>query len=206
LAWVSLAVASVALVLSIACHGAPRDEHPSVVSLARDAGAPSANGGASSMPMLQSVATVPAHASPGVAPFGVLSRQGRIAKAPCASCHTKPLAAMRWDGSDGKATAHWQIELAHASSSVMSCATCHTPSNLDQLRTLNGTAVSFDHAYEICAQCHSKQKADWEGGAHGKRVGGWAPPRVINNCTECHNPHRPAFDSRWPARAGRVER
>ena len=85
----------------------------------------------------------------------------------------------------------------------MGCTTCHATADVNELRTLTGTAVLFDHAYEICAQCHSTQKADWEGGAHGKRAGGWTPPRVVFNCTECHNPHRPAFASRWPAHAGR---
>jgi hypothetical protein len=192
--------------LSLACHGGPRGEHASVLSTVREAGEPGASGGVSSTPMLGDADVVEAHVSPGTPPFGVLARTPRLTKAPCANCHTVPLEAMRWDGSDGRATAHWQVRLVHASAQVMTCTTCHAASGLDRLRTLTGAEVSFDHAYEICAQCHSTQKADWEGGAHGKRAGGWAPPRVIYNCTECHNPHRPAFDTRWPARAGRVER
>jgi hypothetical protein len=84
----------------------------------------------------------------------------------------------------------------------MTCATCHSPDRLGQLRTLAGAAVEFDHAYQVCAQCHSTQAADGVGGAPGKRASGWAPPRVVYSCTECHNPHQPALATRWPARAG----
>jgi cytochrome c553 len=65
--------------------------------------------------------------------------------------------------------------------------------------------VSFDHSYQVCAQCHSRQASDWASGAHGKRAGGWAPPRVIYACAQCHNPHSPRWDTRWPAVAGRQE-
>ena len=188
---------------SVACHGGPRGEHPHVLSIVREEAGASAPAASSSLPHVETAAAVPAHTTSGVAPFLVLARQPRLTKAPCTSCHTQPLAAMRWNGSDGRATAHWQIELAHAPASVMRCTTCHAGFDLTQLQMLSSDAVPFDHAYEVCAQCHSKQKADWEGGAHGKRAGGWTPPRVVYNCTECHNPHRPAFPSRWPAHAGR---
>lgn len=204
----SVALAAAALVwtgaASTACQGGPRGEHPSVIAIVRGAGTPAdPGGGQSSLPFIESREIVEAHVATGVASFSVLARAPRLTKAPCISCHTQPLAAMRWDGSDGQKTAHWQIELVHAASTVMTCTTCHAPANLDELRTLTGAPVAVDHAYEVCAQCHSRQKADWEGGAHGKRAGGWAPPRVVYNCTECHNPHAPAFETRWPAHVGR---
>ena len=59
--------------------------------------------------------------------------------------------------------------------------------------------VTFDHSYQVCAQCHARQVSDWAGGAHGKRMGGWAPPRVVAGCPACHDPHRPAWETRWPA-------
>lgn len=188
---------------SAACDG-PRGEHTTVLDLVKaETPAAAADVGRSSLPFIEARPLVEARVATGAATFSVLARGPRLTKAPCASCHTEPLAAMRWRGSDGQKTAHWQIELVHASSAVMTCTTCHAPADLDGLRTLTGTLVPFDHAYEVCAQCHSNQKADWEGGAHGKRAGGWAPPRVVYNCTECHNPHAPAFETRWPAHAGR---
>jgi hypothetical protein len=85
----------------------------------------------------------------------------------------------------------------------MGCATCHA-ADAAALRLLGGEPVGFDHAYRLCAQCHSRQVADWAGGAHGKRVGGWVPPRVVYGCPECHDPHRPALGPRRPARPPRL--
>ncbi len=147
------------------------------------------------------VEAVPARAT---TPFLVLSRESQLTKAPCSGCHSVPLAVMRWDGADGRTRAHWSIELAHAPDAVMQCATCHAVDGGAALTLLGGQPVDFDHAYQTCAQCHAAQEADWSGGAHGKRVGGWVPPRVVYNCTECHDPHRPALAYRWPASAGRL--
>lgn len=197
-------VASVAWVAVItACggttgHDAAESTH--VLQIIEQGVLPGASGGVTS-PSLERP-TVSALAPSGVPPFQVLARSPQLQKAPCASCHTLPIAAMRWSGEDGRTRAHWAIELVHAPTTVMTCATCHTPDRLDQLRTLAGSAVEFDHAYQVCAQCHSTQAADWVGGAHGKRASGWAPPRVVYSCTECHDPHQPALATRWPARAG----
>ena len=97
------------------------------------------------------------------------------------------------------------VTMQHAAAPVMSCATCHQRDSPTLLHTLSGQTVAIDHAYQMCAQCHATQAAVWAGGAHGKRAGGWAPPRVRYNCTECHNPHRPKFESRWPAGPGRTQ-
>jgi hypothetical protein len=187
---------------SAACHRGAR-EHAGVLAIARTATEGTEAAGSDARPRVESGPSVPAHARAGAPPFSVLARQARITKAPCATCHTVPLAAMKSPAAGDRRSAHWSVALQHAAPSVMACTTCHAASNLNVLRTLEGTAVEFDHAYELCAQCHAKQRADWEGGAHGKRVAGWTPPRVVYNCTECHDPHRPAFPSRWPARAGR---
>ena len=82
----------------------------------------------------------------------------------------------------------------------MDCQTCHSPELPDSLQTLNRQVVTMDHSYQLCAQCHSSQAKDWVGGAHGKRLGGWVEPRVAKTCVSCHNPHKPAIGSRWPAR------
>jgi hypothetical protein len=132
--------------------------------------------------------------------FAIRGREASLEKFPCVRCHKVPLAQMKHDGKDGRAKAHWNIALKHADAQVMSCSTCHLEGELNQLRTLTNKPVSLDESYRVCAQCHSKQAADWAGGAHGKRVGGWAPPRVARTCAECHNPHAPAWDHRFPSR------
>jgi hypothetical protein len=181
--------------LLAACSRQPADISPETVGMEKAAvlAAP---------PVSDERLTVPANRVSDVAPFAVVARATALTSAPCSSCHTVPLERLRRPDAGMPGRAHWNITLEHASEAVLSCTTCHRPDDLDGLRMLGGARVSFDHAYELCAQCHSPQRADWEGGAHGKRVGGWAPPRVVMNCTGCHDPHTPALDTRWPARAG----
>ncbi len=145
-----------------------------------------------------------------VLPFHTLVRKDEITQYPCSNCHIAPLTTRQAEGQErttqagesqdaGAAKAHWDIMIEHAETSVMNCTTCHTADDMDALHTLTGDVVDFNHSYQLCAQCHGQQHEDWLGGAHGKRVGGWAPPRVVENCVECHNPHQPAWDIRWPA-------
>ncbi len=137
--------------------------------------------------------------------FYIPERTGSIQSFPCSSCHTKPLNTLKKETNNEQQKAHWNIELIHAGKDVMSCNTCHNTDNMDELNTIAGKSISINHSYQLCSQCHSTQYKDWQGGAHGKRLGGWAPPRVVNTCTNCHNPHKPAFDSRWPARLNTVK-
>jgi hypothetical protein len=124
----------------------------------------------------------------------VTDRSRSIEKFPCSKCHNgNPLVVSKTK------RAHWNIELFHAPIEVMACDTCHLQKNPGELHSLRGKPIAIEHSYQLCAQCHSKQFQDWLGGAHGKRVGGWAPPRVISSCTECHNPHDPKLKKRWPA-------
>lgn len=161
--------------------------------------------GLSAEPYLEGVTPVPVEGYPDVPPFAVAARTPSIERYPCATCHDRPLAALRAETAGGR-RAHWELTLAHAPADVMQCQTCHTPTDMDRLHLLGGKPVAFDHSYQVCAQCHATQAEAWAGGAHGKRLGGWAPPRVVNNCTGCHNPHDPAFKPRWPARATRLAR
>lgn len=137
--------------------------------------------------------------------FAIRSRLTDLDQFPCRRCHTVPLPQMKHDGKDGKARAHWSLKLKHADEQMMSCSTCHFEADLNQLRTLTNQPVPMDASHQVCAQCHFGQAADWAGGSHGKRVGGWAPPRVAKTCVECHNPHGPAWDQRFPARAAKRE-
>jgi hypothetical protein len=129
--------------------------------------------------------------------FQVAQRHSTLRTFPCTQCHTGNFVP---DGKrDGPQKAHWDMDLHHAGKGTMDCFTCHAPEDGMTLRTLRGDTVGFDHAYQLCAQCHSSQAKDWSIGAHGKREGGWAGDRVVRSCTGCHNPHDPAFDTRLPA-------
>lgn len=130
--------------------------------------------------------------------FFVADRTGKIEKFPCLQCHLQGSGALKPGQMKKEKKAHWNIHLKHASSDVMSCTTCHRSTNMNELQLLGRKSISFGHSYQLCAQCHSKQAVDWQGGAHGKRLGGWAPPRTVMNCTQCHNPHSPSLEKRWP--------
>ncbi|BDD09522.1 hypothetical protein FUAX_19540 [Fulvitalea axinellae] len=137
--------------------------------------------------------------------FLIPERKSQIRSYACTECHTKPIAELhkigKAKGKNGEAkNAHWDISLKHADANTMNCATCHDGQDMNQLKSLTGKKIDFNKSYRACAQCHTKQFQDWKGGAHGKRIGGWAPPRASKTCVNCHNPHKPHFESRWPAR------
>lgn len=130
--------------------------------------------------------------------FSVIARTEELTHFPCKNCHIDEFKLTRPHKEADVRRSHRDIELKHASADVMTCATCHDFDNVDSLRKNNGAPVSFDHAYQVCQSCHFQQFKDWAGGAHGKRHIYWQGERVIRNCTGCHNPHRPAFEKRWP--------
>jgi hypothetical protein len=127
-------------------------------------------------------------------------RKSHIQSFPCSNCHSKPLSALHHEFPKEQKKAHWNTNLIHAPADVMECKSCHNINNLDQLQLLTGKPVDFDQSFKTCSQCHSTQFKDWVGGSHGKRLGGWAPPKVMSTCVTCHNPHKPAFESRMPSR------
>lgn len=131
----------------------------------------------------------------GAHTFLIPERKGQIKSFACIECHSKPLPQMK-NGIGQKA--HWDIQLNHAGIGTMNCATCHNGEDMNNLHTLTGQQVDFNLSYKLCAQCHSSQFEDWKGGAHGKKVAGWAPPRASMTCVNCHNPHNPGFETRWP--------
>jgi hypothetical protein len=187
-------IAFAALAGCTSAHRPPTQGEP-VLKLARAAQTANPNGSLSSEANLAGLARVPVTGES----FETTARSAQIERFPCARCHDRPLAQMK-RAPAGQKSAHWEIELKHAGPGVMSCESCHhTQGETNSLHTLRGDPVSFDHSYQLCAQCHARQLADWKGGAHGKRLGGWAPPRVVQNCTGCHDPHAPAFHPRWPS-------
>ncbi len=130
--------------------------------------------------------------------FLIPERKSKIKSFACKECHTKSLSELK--GADTIKKAHWDIRLAHANLHTMNCITCHNGDDMDHLSSLTGTRIDFNRSYKLCSQCHNEQFEDWKGGAHGKKVAGWAPPRASMTCVNCHNPHKPGFEKKWPAR------
>lgn len=130
--------------------------------------------------------------------FLIPERESQITSFKCTNCHSKPLSELQKNNKKYK-KAHWDLKLKHAGSDIMNCQTCHSPNDMDHLHTLTNATVRFNDSYKVCAQCHSQQFKDWKGGAHGKRIGGWAKPIAKKTCVSCHNPHKPSFEKRLPS-------
>ena len=160
---------------------------------------------ANTLELLEDLEKVMAELPDSTLQYYVPKRSSVIKSFPCSNCHTKSLEELNKLGESELKKAHWNVQLSHAKAEVMECRTCHNSQNMDELVTITGKAISIDRSYQQCGQCHSGQYKEWQGGAHGKRLGGWVPPRVSNTCTNCHDPHAPAFESRWPARLNTVK-
>ncbi|MBW2610822.1 MAG: hypothetical protein JRD49_03930 [Deltaproteobacteria bacterium] len=127
--------------------------------------------------------------------FRVETRKDKVKRFQCSQCHNNQPVAI----ANAVETAHGDITLNHGDKvKQLACFTCHDKDNRDVLITEKGTKVDMDHSYQLCGQCHFRQKKDWIGGAHGKRVSWWAGERVVKNCASCHDPHAPRFEKRWP--------
>ena len=132
----------------------------------------------------------------GYSSFYVHERKSLITKYACTNCHSVTLDELK---ATSTTFPHGDIKLFHAGFDTMNCLTCHNQESFDDLRSTTNKKIDFDSSYKLCSQCHSSQFKDWKGGAHGKRIGGWVPPRVSKTCVECHNPHSPSFESKIPA-------
>lgn len=129
--------------------------------------------------------------------FLIPERKSEIKSYACTECHTKPLNKMQ---SEDIKKAHWNIKIKHADDNTMNCVTCHNGNDINNLNSITGNNIDFDKSYQLCHQCHQKQFKDWTGGAHGKQISSWAPPRASRTCVNCHDPHDPHFESKWPER------
>ena len=127
--------------------------------------------------------------------FWTETRKDKIERFKCSQCHNnKPVNVVK-----AADMAHGDVRLNHGSpDKPLSCYTCHNKEERDFLVTEAGTKIDMDHSYQMCGQCHFRQKKDWVGGAHGKRLTYWAGQRVVKNFASCHNPHSPRFEKRWP--------
>jgi len=127
--------------------------------------------------------------------FWTETRKDKIQRFSCSQCHNNEPVSV----TQAAEIAHGEIVLVHGSETrPLSCYTCHSKDDRDFLVTEQGMKVDMDHVYQMCGQCHFRQKKDWAGGAHGKRISYWAGRRVVKNCTACHDPHSPRFEKRWP--------
>ncbi|MGI9530071.1 cytochrome c3 family protein [Lutimonas sp.] len=130
--------------------------------------------------------------------FYIQNRTPSIKSYACSECHSKPLEQLHQNGLGKKA--HWDITINHADTKTMACTSCHNGNDMNNLQSITGDPIDFNHSYKLCSQCHHGQVKDWVGGAHGKNISGWKSERVSKLCVECHNPHQPQIAKRWPSR------
>lgn len=122
-----------------------------------------------------------------------------LSEYPCSSCHQGRVVT-----GQREPDVHQNIRPEHPAATGTACATCHAESGVDRLQLADGTTVTLDHAYQLCAQCHFSQADAWAGGSHGKRLSGWNGPRVVMGCADCHDPHRPTVTKRIPFEGPRL--
>ncbi len=78
------------------------------------------------------------------------------------------------------------------------CFNCHDNNDRGRLVLPGGKTIGFANAPRLCATCHGTTYRDWEVGMHGRTTGSWDPGsgrQVRLTCTQCHDPHAPAFRS-----------
>jgi hypothetical protein len=127
--------------------------------------------------------------------FFTEARKSEVKRFKCSSCHNNKKVLIQ----NAADMSHADIKVNHGEKGTpLSCDTCHNKDDRDFLVSSKADKIDLDHAYDMCGQCHFRQKKDWVGGAHGKRVTYWAGERVVKNCTSCHNPHSPRFAKQWP--------
>lgn len=89
---------------------------------------------------------------------------------------------------------HTHIRLDHGRNDR--CDNCHARTNRDRLVLRDGAECGFDEVPLLCAQCHGTLYRDWQNGTHGRTGGSWdaaSGQQVRLTCTQCHDPHAPAF-------------
>ncbi|HAM72265.1 MAG TPA: hypothetical protein DCM86_11535 [Verrucomicrobiales bacterium] len=116
----------------------------------------------------------------------------------CGSCHDekkKPVSVhFNADGTIRLPEEHKDLVMQHGRNNH--CFNCHDPSNLELLKTRDGTTLKVEEGTKLCGSCHGPTLRDWEAGIHGRATGFWDPragARVKADCTSCHDAHSPAF-------------
>ena len=183
--------------LLIGCKDAAHNEHEyhSVTDKIEAEGAHYKGTSLSSEKYFEHVKTI--EITEGDKTFLIPERKSQIKSYACSECHNKPLDQLK--SKTGK-KAHWDITLKHANENTMNCTTCHNGSDMNNLKSITQMPIDLNKSYQLCNQCHTRQFDDWKGGAHGKKMGGWAPPRASLTCVNCHNPHQPHFPKKFPER------
>lgn len=134
---------------------------------------------------------------PTPTPAGVTTATGESVS--CSSCHATRQPNKAHGAELTPERFHQGLHFAHGG---LSCASCHKADNYDMLGLADGTALPFNRAMDLCAQCHGPQYRDYRNGSHGGMTGYWdltRGGRTRNSCLACHDVHAPAYPKMMPA-------
>ncbi len=115
---------------------------------------------------------------------------------PCSECHEPDdddidleIRDLELEHSEKNSFTHGNLEW---------CFDCHDVTQRDSLHLSGGQLIPFEDFQRLCAQCHGRIYTEWTLGIHGRRTGYWDGPRRASACTQCHDPHDPAFKAIEP--------
>lgn len=123
---------------------------------------------------------------------------GSAAMVRCNTCHSTKTPNVNTNSSDQLDEFHQNMKFTHQS---LKCVSCHNANDYESLHLADGQSIPFTRVMELCAQCHGPQYRDYRNGSHGGMSGYWdlrRGPRIRNGCTDCHDPHAPAFPKVLP--------
>jgi hypothetical protein len=129
---------------------------------------------------------------------GNVDALGQPVTVSCASCHANLQPDADRSASLLPTRFHQGLRFQHGE---LRCHSCHNAPAYSELRRADGRAIDFANVQTLCSQCHSPQAVDYEHGAHGGMNGYWdltRGPRQRKGCTDCHDPHSPAFPTMAP--------
>ena len=109
----------------------------------------------------------------------------------CSACHA--LFTTR-EGAPSDLRRHEDLEFEHGLNNR--CLNCHSERDRDKLVLHGEIEIGYDRVVDLCAKCHGPTWRDWQRGMHGRTEGSWetgSPEQSRLGCTQCHDPHTPAF-------------
>ena len=87
--------------------------------------------------------------------FWTETRKDKMERYRCNDCHNNKYVAV----SQAAEITHGDIVLDHGGQEKpLSCFTCHKEDERDFLTTEKGVQIDMDHSYQMCGQCHFRQK------------------------------------------------
>lgn len=142
--------------------------------------------------------TIREHTDAPMVASGELDLHGHPVMVACATCHDTREANFQTKDAAELDEFHKGMIYQHGG---QTCMSCHNAEDYSSLKKADGRALDYRFTMQLCAQCHGTQYRDYKNGSHGGMTGYWdlkQGPRSRNQCTDCHDPHAPAYPKVMP--------